>query len=130
MIKANTKKIIFIILILCSVMLVIIPEFTMAKTTSIINPDNYKPESTSEASGGDNYLKDMANAIVGSIRVVGSIISVITLIIIGIKYMIASAEERAEYKKTMKPYIIGAVLLFGITNILVIISNIVQEVIK
>lgn len=43
----------------------------------------------------------------------GMIISVITLMVIGIKYMLGSAEERADYKNTLKPYVIGAVLLFG-----------------
>ena len=31
--------------------------------------------------------------------------------------MIGSAEEKADYKKTMMPYIIGAVLRFGATTI-------------
>ena len=33
--------------------------------------------------------------------------------VLGIKYMMGSAEEKAEYKKTFIPYIIGAVLLFA-----------------
>ena len=33
--------------------------------------------------------------------------------ILGIKYMTGSAEEKAEYKKTMVPYLVGAVILFG-----------------
>ena len=35
----------------------------------------------------------------------------------GIKYMMGSAEEKAEYKKVMLPYIIGAVLIFAGVNI-------------
>jgi len=37
--------------------------------------------------------------------------------VLGIKYMMGSAEEKAEYKKTMIPYIIGAILLFAATTI-------------
>lgn len=31
--------------------------------------------------------------------------------------MIGSAEEKAEYKKTMIPYLVGAVILFAAVNI-------------
>ena len=41
------------------------------------------------------------------------VIAVIVLLILGIKYMIGSASEKAEYKKTMIPYLVGAVLVFG-----------------
>jgi len=55
--------------------------------------------------------------IVGGIQAIGNIISVGILVVIGIKYMMGSAEEKAEYKKTMIPYIIGAVLIFAASNI-------------
>ena len=51
--------------------------------------------------------------IVDVIRSVGIIVSIVILMVIGIKYMMGSSEEKASYKKTMMPYIIGAVLLFG-----------------
>ena len=56
---------------------------------------------------------EMGNFIVSVIRYVGQGIAIVTLIIIGIRYVYASAEQKAEYKKSMFPYIIGAVLLFA-----------------
>ena len=53
------------------------------------------------------------NQIAAIIRTVGIIASVIILMILGIKYMMGSASEKAEYKKTMIPYVVGAVVLFG-----------------
>ena len=35
------------------------------------------------------------------------------LIVLGIKYMMGSTAEKAEYKKTLMPYFIGALLIFG-----------------
>ena len=58
-------------------------------------------------------LVNAGNQIATIIRVVGIILSVIILMILGIKYMMGSASEKAEYKKTMIPYVIGAVVLFG-----------------
>ena len=43
--------------------------------------------------------------------------------------MTGSVEERAEYKKTMMPYLIGAFLLFGITTFLGTIINLVQSLV-
>lgn len=36
--------------------------------------------------------------------------------IIGIKYMTGSLEEKANYKKTMVPYLVGCVILFRSSN--------------
>lgn len=55
----------------------------------------------------------IGNTIVGIVKVVGIFIAVGILMWVGIKYMMAGAEERAEYKKVIVPYILGAVLLFG-----------------
>ena len=39
-----------------------------------------------------------------------------------------SAEERADYKKTMIPYIIGAILVFSMTTLPMIIYNIMNSI--
>ena len=44
--------------------------------------------------------------------------------IIGIRYVMASADEKAEYRERMLPYFIGAVLLFGASNVVNIIFEI------
>ena len=87
-------------------------------------PDDYKPPSTTNVSGADQ-IQNIANSIIGPIRVVGSAVSVIALIIMGIKYVMGSIEEKAEYKKTMMPYLIGAIMVFSITNLLSILVEIV-----
>ena len=58
-------------------------------------------------------LTSLGGKIVGIIQVVGTIVAVIVIMVVGIKYMMGSVEEKAEYKKTMMPYIIGAVLIFA-----------------
>lgn len=59
----------------------------------------------------------IGNKILGIIQVVGTFISVGIFMILGIKYMVGSTEERAEYKRSMIPYIVGALLLFGAVNL-------------
>lgn len=119
--KKNRIKTIILILLFSIVYIFSIYNNVFA--TTIINPDYYKPGSTDNPTGADT-LKNMGNIIIGFLQIGGSIISVVVLIILGIKYIFGSVEEKAQYKKTMVPYIIGAIMVFGITNILGIASKI------
>ena len=69
------------------------------------------------SANGTTNVTNVGNNILGVIRVVGTIIAVGVLMVLGIKYMMGSAEEKASYKKTMIPYIVGAVLIFAASNI-------------
>lgn len=70
---------------------------------------------------GANDVKDRAGRIVGIIQVIGTIVSVGMLMVLGIKYMLGSADQKAEYRKSMLPYIVGSVLIFGFSNLTQII---------
>ena len=75
-----------------------------------------------------NDLTNVGNNIVAIIQVVGIVIAVIVLLVIGIKYMIGSASEKAEYKKTMIPYIVGALLIFTGTSLVRVIYSLSTSV--
>ena len=68
-------------------------------------------------------LTNLGGYIVGTIQVIGVIVAIVVLLVLGIKYMTGSAEERAEYKKTMIPYLVGAVLIFASTTIVNVVYN-------
>lgn len=51
--------------------------------------------------------------IIRVIRNIAAVGSVLILSILGIKYMIGSTEERAEYKKSFMPLIIGVIVVVG-----------------
>ena len=72
-------------------------------------------------------VEDIGGKILGIIQVIGTFISVGALMIMGIRYMMGSAEERASYKKSMIPYIVGAVILFGAVNITSMIYDMVPK---
>ena len=57
------------------------------------------------------------NQLIGIITTVGVVVAVIILLVLGIKYMMGGLEEKAEYKKSMMPYLIGALLVFGASTI-------------
>lgn len=115
-----------IMIILIIAILTIILFINQVNATQVINPDSYKPDSQSDVTGATSFL-NMANKLIGIVQIVGSIISVIALILIGIKYIVGSVEEKAEYKKTLKPYLIGAIMVFAITNVLGIVQKLVTS---
>ena len=71
-------------------------------------------------------LTNVGQQIISIISTVAIVISVIVLLIIGIKYMMGSASEKAEYKKTMIPYLIGVFIFFAITQLLTILLKYVN----
>ena len=80
-------------------------------TGTQVNPDKYKPgDITSKDS---KQLIKIGGEILSIIKNVGVIISVVVLSIIGVKYMFSSVEEKANYKETMFPLIVGMLLLLG-----------------
>lgn len=72
-------------------------------------------------------LKATGNKTITILSVIGSLISVIVLIVLGIKYMLGSTEEKSEYKKSMLPYVIGAVFVFASSAIAGAIYNIIPK---
>ena len=121
--KKKIFKVISLILILILFLSVSYNNVFASDAGTIIDPNDYEPDSMASAENADNILT-IGNDIIGFLQIAGSILSVIVLVVVGIKYMIASAEERAEYKKTLMPYVIGAIMVFGITNILAIVVNV------
>lgn len=90
-----------------------------------IDPGFYEPGEPSE----EDYksVVELASTIVGALTTVGIVVAVVGIIIIGIKYMTGSVEQKAEYKKTMVPYLVGCVFIFAISTIVSIIYNLVTQ---
>ena len=116
------KKMIKILPILMAVLIVLMTCSPVLASGTIAGvPIDPKTDSADKVAG-------IGNNILGIIQVVGTIIAVGVLMVIGIKYMMGSAEEKAEYKKTMLPYLIGAVILFAAVNIAGYIVSIAETI--
>lgn len=72
---------------------------------------------TGKSVTGTDKITGLGNQLITIISTIGSVAAVIVLIILGLKYMMGSAEEKAEYKKTLMPYVIGAALVFAASTI-------------
>ena len=76
---------------------------------------------------GANAIKGISKKIIGLLQVAGMAISIIVLIVLGIKYMMGSTAEKAEYKKTLMPYFIGAILIFGASAVAGVVIQFAED---
>ena len=91
----------------------------------IIDPDKVLQYTNVEAN--DKVLKT-ANIVIGTIQVIGTVISFAVITLLGVKYMMGSVEERADYKKAFVPYIVGVIFIFATTTVIVpLIYNMVNS---
>lgn len=113
--KINKKAIISIALI------IIVSCIFTTNVFAIDDPGAWDPHPTIQGNG--SFLTDIGT-VLGVIKYIGIIVSVLALIIIGLKYLLSSVEGKAEYKKTMIPYIVGCFMLMATSLIIGIIEDI------
>ena len=114
----KTIKVLFVLIILASIFGTT-NSVMAALNSSGVSPDSYK----GDAGYSTTSIDTIGNQIIRIVSTIGSIAAVIVLVVLGIKYMMGSAEEKAEYKKTMIPYIVGAILIFASTTIVNVVYN-------
>ena len=106
-------KIVFIVLILISMWLFI-------SNNAFAWDIEGKLDSFNDADAGKSgeTVEKVMGSVIKLISTVGAGVAVIMLVVIGIQYVTKGAEGRAEAKKDLTGYLIGAVILFGISGIL------------
>ena len=81
-----------------------------------INTGAYDPSGLRN-SAGEQVLIQRAKIITGVIKGLGIIVAVLTMMVYGVKLMVSSVEEKADLKKALPGYLLGAVMVFAITVI-------------
>ena len=120
--KKYGNFIILIITVLLSLFF-IIPNYSYADDIGLGDLNSY------QGSGTSSYkFQTKANKVFTIIKATGTVISVIMLTAIGIKFLLGSAEEKADYKKSLIPYIIGAAMIFLGSWLPQLIYNLTNEV--
>lgn len=116
--KNITAKKVLKILIIAVVIIAI--AFISTKVFAL-DPSDVKP---TDVEAGDFLEK--AQRVAGFIRNIAIIASVIVIMVLGVKYILGSVEEKAEYKKSFMPLIIGIILVVAATSIASFIFNIAK----
>mgnify|MGYP003304461465 CR=1 FL=1 len=109
------KKSVKIISIALVIMMALLSVSNVALATDI--PGKINQIALGNANADTSKVVNLGATIVTIMQTVGIVVAIVILLVLGIKYMVGSAEEKAEYKKTMMPYIVGAILIFASTTI-------------
>ena len=83
---------------------------------------------TGIAPTGASDVSNIAGMVIYVIQIIAFAAAVIMLIFVGIKFLTASPEGKAEIKKTAVIYVVGAILLFAATGILGIVRNLASSI--
>ena len=92
--------------------------------SSKLDADDFNTSPSIDSSG---KAMNLVKKILGVINVVGTIVLFVTIALLGIKYISGSLEERADYKKSMIPILVGAFLLFSTSTIINIVYSIMNN---
>ena len=121
------KKILIIVLIIISSFLCTNQVFAKVEaqtpdvkgSKAVIDPDKYDPSKEGALTAEETQIViDKVGGVLGWIRNIAIIVAVISLMIIGLKYIMGSASEKAKYKETFLPWVIGCVVsIIGTTMV-------------
>ena len=103
------NKIITFLVIITIMLILIIPTNIYAKMDTNISINNTNAMKSSE---------NVTSRFLGTLQVAGSAVAIIGLIIIGMRYMFGSIEEKSNTKGVMMYYVIGAILVFATAQFL------------
>ena len=115
--KTNKKiiKIVFIILILLTLGLVISNSSFAWDVNGMLDD----VEANAEQGGrSGNTVTGFMGALINMSSTVAAGVAIIMLIVIGVKYTSVDPSARADAKKDLTGYVVGAVILFGVSGIL------------
>ena len=117
--KINKKQIIVITLIIAIITFI---------STNVYGVDTsfYEPDPV----GTPSSFYSRVGIVLGWIKYIGILVAVVALTIIGIRYLFGSVEGKAEYKKTMMPYVLGCFLLVATSTIVGLIADVADTTVK
>lgn len=109
------------------------PELADSNTNSVDSIDGLISDSEKFINKGedgkvnDKSIQDFSKTMYNILITIATVVSVLVGGILGIKIMIASAEEKAQVKELLVPYIIGCVVVFGAFGIWKLVVTILQN---
>lgn len=126
------KKIIIFVCILTLFLIVIYPTNVQALSIDEIfaGADNFLDigggQDGVNATIDDTTLGDTSDLLYNILLGISMIMAVVIGMVLGIKYMMATSEEKADIKQTLPAYIVSCIVVFGAFSIWKLVINIIQ----
>lgn len=117
--KKNIIKILTIILML----------FMLANITGFVYADEINPGDFSGiyTKTGVLDLDDKTGKILNVVQIVGTSVSLVALLVLGMRYMLSSPNEKATIKEKLIPYVIGTIIFFAASNLVAIVIRFAEQ---
>lgn len=109
-------------------MLRLVPVF-LVLTLICVSTSSIFAVSVVKPSGSANQnISKLANNIWGTIAVIVQILAIAAIVLAGVRYMFASADEKADIKKQTVILVVGAILVFAAVPIAGFIANTANQI--
>lgn len=133
-IVGKALKVIIIVLIL---EVVLINISAPVKAAGIIDDmfsgaENFAQEGRNQAikddTATDEEISEVITILYNIVLTLGTIIAIAVGGVLGIKFMISSAEDKAKVKESMIPYVVGCIAIFGALMIWKVVIGILSKI--
>jgi hypothetical protein len=121
--EKNMKSKILSILLICAFLVLSITNINYAAPVSedrnqtidqvMGGAENFISGANTENTISQSSLKNTIDLIYNILLAVGIIVAVVAGAILGVQFMVASADGKAELKERLVPYVVGCVVIFG-----------------
>ena len=117
--KKNIIKILTVVLMLAM----------LVSVTGVVYADEIN---TGDFSGiytktGVSDLEDKTGKILNVVQIVGTSASLVALLVLGMRYMLSSPNEKASIKEKLIPYVMGTIIFFAASNLVAIVIRFAEQ---
>lgn len=123
------KKVIVSIILFMTIVLSGQVSMAINGLDDIINRgDNFVNQGDPNNAILENNVKEVSDGIFAIVVVIGIVVAIVAAVIIGMQFVTASVEEKAQLKEKLIPLLVGAAIIFGAVGIWRLVVNILQGV--
>ena len=115
------KKFMIVLILLICIITIISSVNAFAGSIETFNEDK-------ELGEVQNAIDKMGSTAITIIRIASVAIAIVMLLVIGMRYMVSAPGDRADIKKHLIAYVVGAFILFGVNGILTIILKFSEQI--
>lgn len=116
------KKVAIFVLILILICIIGTEKINAVDITNVLNQPHSPPAEARTS------IEEVGKHAFAVMQVIGVSVASVMLIAIAIKYMTSSPNDKAEVKKQIVPFVVGAVFLYAATIIVTIIKNFMESI--
>lgn len=122
----GTIKLLSILMIAIMLVAVVSVPVHASLTSQLTQLEDDMKNPSNQAADETKDIRAMVAKVINLIRNVAVIGGVLLLTIIGFKYMLGSAEEKADYKKSLIPLVVGIVVVMAASQIMSMIFGFLE----